>query len=190
MTRINSFEGYCLNSLKSLYDAEHQIVAGLSKMAEAAMSPRLRNALSNHRQQSERHIQRLDQVFALLAKTPERKECLAIQALLSEGEDLMRELTRGPLLDAALIETMQKIEHYEMAAYSTLRTFYSTLRRFDSHTSKMEVVLLLGTTFQEEADTDRILTTIAETVINPEAAYKPYRRRAETLPTDAAQIFS
>lgn len=190
MPRVTSFEELCLGGLKELYDAEHQIADALRGMAEVATSPRLRDAFSNHRLQTERHIQRLDQIFALLGKTPEREPCTEATDLIARCHNRMQEFMRGPLLDATLVQSAQKIEHYEMAAYGTLRTFYSALRSEGNLANKSEVALLLATTLQEEADADRLLTGLAETVINPEAARKLRPSWTVAQAAEAAQVIS
>lgn len=163
MAKVRSFDELCLENLKDIYDAEHQIMEALPKMAEAATSPRLKEAFHAHLKQTQGHIKRLEQVFELMGESPERKTCVAAKGLIAEGKENLREVTQGPLLDAILIESAQKVEHYEIASYGTLRTFAT-------QASRAEVAQLLEATLKEEEDTDRALTSIAETVINPKAA--------------------
>lgn len=162
MAKVTNFDELCLENLKDIYDAEHQIIEALPKMAEAATAPRLKDAFNTHLKQTEVHIERLDRVFGLLGESPQRKTCLAAKGLIAEGRENIKEIEPGPLLDAALIESAQKVEHYEIASYGTVRTFAT-------QSGKAEIAVLLGETLQEEGDTDKALTTIAEVIVNPKA---------------------
>lgn len=163
MAKVSSFDELCLENLKDIYDAEHQIIDALPKMAQAATAPRLKEAFNTHLKQTEVHVERLDKVFGLMAETPKRKTCLAAKGLIAEGSENIKEIEPGPLLDAALIEAAQKVEHYEIASYGTIRTFATQAGR-------SEIATILDQTLQEEGDTDHLLTSIAESVINPKAA--------------------
>ena len=163
MGKVSSFDELCIEGPKDIYDAEHQITQALPKMAEAATSAKLKDAFNAHLKQTQEHITRLEKVFSPMGETPERKACVAAKGLIAEGSENIREITRGPLLDAVLIESAQKVEHYEIASYGTLRTFAT-------QASKTDVAKLLSETLQEEEDTDRALTALAEAVINPKAA--------------------
>lgn len=163
MAKVTTFDELCLEGLKDIYDSEHQIAAALPKMAEAATSMELKDAFHRHLQQTEGHIARLEGIFELLEETPERKPCTATKGLIAEGNEHIKEIERGPLLDAALIEGAQKVEHYEIASYGTARTYAIQLGNAD-------VAELLEETLKEEEETDRALTEIAISVINPEAA--------------------
>ena len=165
MAKVTTFDELCLEGLKDMYDSEHQIIAALPKMAEVATSGELKKAFNLHLEQTKVHITRLEKVFKLLGETPERKACVATKGLVAEGNEHIKEIAKGPLLDAALIEGAQKVEHYEIASYGTART-YAT------QTDKTEVAALLEETLKEEEATDKALTGIAEWLINPKAAAK------------------
>ena len=162
---INTFDELCLEGLKDIYDSEHQIAAALPKMAEAATNAQLKKAFNTHLTQTEEQIKRLEKVFEIFGEKAERKSCVATKGLVAEGNEHIKETAKGPLLDAALIEGAQKLEHYEIASYGTART-YAT------QSGKEEVASLLEETLKEEEETDKILTGIAESVINPKAAAK------------------
>lgn len=164
-SKVTSFDELCLEGLKDIYDSEHQITAALPKMAEAATSADLKKAFKTHLAQTEEQITRLEKVFELLGEKAERKSCVATKGLIAEGNEHIKEIEKGALLDAALIEGAQKVEHYEIASYGTART-YAT------QAGKEEVAALLQQTLTEEEDTDQLLTRIAESVINPRAAKK------------------
>lgn len=160
---VKTFDELSLEGLKDLYDAEHQITEALPLMAKAATSPELQKAFNTHLEQTKNQITRLEKVFELLGEKAERKTCVATKGLIAEGKEHMKETEKGPLLDAAMIEGAQKIEHYEIAAYGTART-YATQAGQD------EIANLLDQTLQEEGDTDKLLTRIAESVVNRKAA--------------------
>jgi ferritin-like metal-binding protein YciE len=160
---VSTFEELSLEGLRDIYDAEHQITEALPKMAEAASSTKLRKAFETHLEQTQNHIKRLDSVFEQMGTKAERKTCLAAKGLIAEGAQHMKETAAGPIRDAAMIEAAQKVEHYEMAAYGTART-YAQLAGNTAAAS------LLEETLNEEEETDRLLTEIAESVVNPKAA--------------------
>ena len=160
---VTSFDELCLEGLKDIYDSEHQIADALPKMAEAATNAQLKKAFNTHLEQTKNQITRLEKVFELLGEKAERKTCVATKGLIAEGNEHINETAKGPLLDAALIEGGQKLEHYEIAGYGTARTFAT-------QSGKTEVAALLQETLTEEEETDRLLTQVAESVINPKAA--------------------
>lgn len=150
------------HELKDLYDAEHQIVKALPKMAEAARDPELVAAFEEHLAQTQEHIARLEEVFDEIGESPARETCDGMKGLLEEGRKVIEEDADPVVKDAALISSAQRVEHYEMAAYGTLRTWARVL----GHT---ESARLLDVTLDEEEGTDSALTGIAQG-INPEAA--------------------
>jgi ferritin-like metal-binding protein YciE len=162
---ITTFDELCLEGLKDIYDSEHQITEALPKMADAATNAQLKKAFNTHLAQTKEQITRLEKVFELLGEKAERKPCVATKGLIAEGNEHIKETAKGPLLDAALIEGAQKIEHYEIAGYGTART-YATQSGND------DVAALLDETLEEEQATDELLTGIAVSVINPKAASK------------------
>ncbi len=160
---VSTFEELSLAGLKDIYDAEHQITEALPKMTEAATSADLKQAFQNHLEQTRNQIKRLDQVFEHLGQKAERKPCVATKGLIAEANEHLKETEKGALRDAALIESAQKVEHYEIASYGTARTYAK-------QAGQAEVARLLEETLQEEEATDRLLTKIAESVVNPKAA--------------------
>ena len=151
------------DTLKDIYYAERRILKALPKMARAACSDRLREAFETHRDQTETHVERLQQVFELIGKPARGKTCPAIDGIIEEGEEGMAAFKGSPVLDAALIAAAQAVEHYEIARYGTLRQWARQLGMKDA-------AALLDRTLAEEADTDELLTGIAEEEANPEAA--------------------
>lgn len=155
-------EDLYVDELKDLYSAETQIVKALPKMAEAASSPKLRQGFEEHLRQTEGHVQRLEQIFEKLGKSPRGKACKGMQGLLEEGEELISEEGASDVKDAGLIAAAQRVEHYEIAAYGSVRTFAQELGDNDA-------VRLLQQTLDEEAQTDEKLTKLATSGINEKA---------------------
>lgn len=161
--KMNSLENLFVDTLKDLYDAEHQLIDALPKMAEAASSPDLKKGLQQHLEQTRRQAQRLEQVFQDVNQTPDRKKCVGMEGLIKEGQQHMAELKSDKdVLDAGLIASAQKVEHYEIAGYGTAKTYAEMLGRTES-------VRLLDQTLSEEYATDERLTKLAESHINAEA---------------------
>jgi len=148
-----------VEELKDLYDAEKQLLKALPKMAKAAEHEELKAAFESHLEETQTHVQRLEEVFEAFGETAKAKKCKAMQGLVEEGQDLIDE-EEG---DAALICAAQKIEHYEIASYGSLRTWAEML-------DEAEAVDLLQETLDEEKATDEKLTEIAESAANPEEA--------------------
>jgi len=142
-------------NLRDLYDAEMRIAKALPKMARAASSPELRQAFEDHFDETEEHITRLERAFDMLEEEPKRKKCEGIIGLLEEGEEAMKEDLLPSVKDAGLIAAAQKVEHYEMAGYGTVRTWASLM----DHDG---VASLLEQTLKEETATDELLTGIAD----------------------------
>lgn len=152
------------NSLKDINWAEKQLVKALKKMSKAATSEELAQAFEEHMAQTEGHVERLVQVFEALGKKPTSKKCDAMEGLIAEAEELIEETEEGTeVRDAALIAAAQKVEHYEIATYGTLRTLAGNL-------GLTKVQKLLQQTLDEEKETDTILTGIAEQYVNEAAA--------------------
>jgi ferritin-like metal-binding protein YciE len=150
------------DTLKDIYYAEKKILATLPKMAKAAQSEDLRDAFQKHRDQTEGHVERLEEVFDLIDKKPQGKTCHAIVGITDEGAEIMSEYKGSPALDAGLLAAAQAVEHYEISRYGTLRTWAEELGLQDA-------VELLQATLDEEEETDQTLTRIAESVVNQEA---------------------
>lgn len=161
MAKLENLSDLMLEELKDVYDAEHQIIEALPQMAQAASSRELKAAFQEHLNESQEHIRRLEQVFGLLNQNPKRKSCKAMKGLIKEGQEMMEEEMSSTVMDAALIASAQRVEHYEMAAYGTLRT-YANLVGHD------QISQIFQRTLEEEELTDKKLTKIAST-INAEA---------------------
>jgi ferritin-like metal-binding protein YciE len=150
------------DTLKDIYYAEKKILATLPKMAKAAQNDELTAAFEKHRAETERQVERLEQVFALIDIKAQGKTCDAIIGITDEGTEIMKEYKGSPALDAGLIAAAQAVEHYEISRYGTLRTWAEELGLNDA-------VSLLQETLDEEKATDEVLTKIAESVVNREA---------------------
>lgn len=146
-----------VQELADLYDAEKQIIKALPKMAKAAQHEELKDAFETHLEETERQVQRLEEVFEKFGEKVKGKKCLGMQGLIKEGEDLIKE-DEG---DAALIAAAQKIEHYEIATYGSLVSWAKLLQQ-------NEAADLLEETLEEEKATDEKLTETAESAINIE----------------------
>jgi ferritin-like metal-binding protein YciE len=145
-----------LDTLRDIYYAEKQIVKALPKMAKAAQDPNLQAGFEKHMDETQGHIDRLEQVFELIGKPARGKTCDAILGILEEGKSVMEDYKGTVSLDAGLIAAGQAVEHYEMARYGTLRTWAARL-------GYAEAAQLLETTLLEERATDQALTKLAET---------------------------
>jgi ferritin-like metal-binding protein YciE len=150
------------DTLRDIYYAEKKILSTLPKMAKAARSPELKAAFEKHRGETEGHVERLEQVFAIINQKPQGKTCTAIVGITDEGAEIMEEYEGSPALDAGLLAAAQAVEHYEMSRYGTLRTWAEELGLTDAAS-------LLEETLEEEEATDAALTKIAEAVVNQEA---------------------
>lgn len=158
---VKTIDELLLDELKDLYSAEKQITKALPKMAKAASSQELRSAFESHLEETEGQVDRLDKIFDTLGKSPRGKTCHGMQGLLEEGSEMMQELEKGPVRDAGLISAAQRVEHYEMAGYGSVREFATLL-------GQKEIASLLDKTLEEEKATDQKLTGIAKK-INPQA---------------------
>ena len=150
-----------IDELKDLYSAENQLVKALPKLAKASSSDELRTGFEEHLQQTKGHVERLEQIFEMLSESPKGKKCAGMEGLVEEGSEIMKEDFEGALMDAALIGAAQRVEHYEIAAYGTVRSFAEALGESDH-------VSLLEATLAEEKETDDKLTELAGE-INQEA---------------------
>jgi ferritin-like metal-binding protein YciE len=145
------------DSLKDIYWAEKYLVKALPKMSRAAYDEELSTAFNDHLQQTETHVERLEQVFGQLGKKAQGKKCPAMEGLVEEGSEVIEEYEKGYARDAALIIAAQKIEHYEIAAYGSLKAHAKMMGEGD-------IAALLEETEMEEGDTDKRLTGISENV--------------------------
>jgi ferritin-like metal-binding protein YciE len=161
---LNSLQDLYLAELKDLYDAESRIIKGLPKMVEAAKSPELRSAFELHLQETRNQAARLEKIFNNLNESPKGQKCKGVVGILDEAEDMIDETDDSPpaVIDAALISCAQRVEHYEIAAYGTVRSWAHRLGR-------EEDARLLNETLQEEGQADKKLTALAESYANEEA---------------------
>ena len=150
------------DTLKDIYYAEKKILSALPKMAKAAQNDDLTAAFEKHQAETEDQISRLEQVFELIDQKPQGKKCAAIEGILEEGQEIIKEYKSSPALDAGLVSAAQAVEHYEIARYGTLRTWAEELGLDNA-------AKLLQETLDEEEATDQALTQIAESVVNQEA---------------------
>ena len=159
---IESLRDLYVEELKDVLNAEKQILKALPKMARAATNEELRTAFEDHIAQTEEHVSRLETIFGDLGKPARGKKCKGMEGLLEEGSEMMEEDIEDDVLDAALISSAQRVEHYEIAAYGTLRT-YALQLGYDKQAK------LLQQTLDEEGNADKLLTSIAESRVNVEA---------------------
>ena len=150
-------------ALKDIYFAEKQILRALPKMARAAQSDELRQAFETHRGETEGQIERLDQVFEVIGKSPQGKSCAAIIGIIDEGKEVMEDFAETDALDPGLLAAAQAVEHYEISRYGTLKTWAQQL-------GLTEAVQLLDANLAEEKKTDKLLTKLATASVNLKAA--------------------
>ena len=148
--------------LKDIFYAEKKILTALPKMAKAAQSPDLKAAFEKHEGETQGQVERLEKVFGLLDQSPKGKKCEAIEGLVKEGQEGIKEFKGSPALDAALLATAQAVEHYEIARYGTLIAWANRLEM-------PQAAKLLQQTLDQEKKTDEALTELAEAAINPKA---------------------
>ena len=153
---------FLVDGLKDLYWAESHLAKALPKMEKNATSPKLKSAIADHLEQTKNHIKRLEDAFKALGEKAEAEKCDAMEGLLKEGEGIMEETEIGAVRDAAIIAAAQKVEHYEIASYGTLRTYCQ-------HLGEDEVRDLLEATLNEEKTCDELLTELAVSEINLDA---------------------
>lgn len=163
MATTKTLNDLFLDTLKDIYFAERQILKALPKMARAAQSEEGKAGFLQHRDETQAHVERLEQVFELIGKPARGKTCEAIQGILSEGEEIIEEFKGSPALDAGLISSAQAVEHYEIARYGTLIAWANQLGLKDA-------VPLLKATLAEEEATDKKLTQLAQAQANAKAA--------------------
>jgi ferritin-like metal-binding protein YciE len=162
MASLESLEELLEAELKDIYDAEKQLTRALPKMVKKASAPELRDAFQEHLRQTEQHVERLEQAFEQLGMPARGKKCEGMKHLIAEGEEMMRETKDDDTRDALMIAAAQKVEHYEIATYGTIRTWAGLL-------GKNDVASLFEETLEEEKEADQKLTTIAESSINERA---------------------
>jgi ferritin-like metal-binding protein YciE len=161
--KLDSLETLFIEELRDLYSAESQLVKALPKMTKRANSEALKQAFEEHLELTKEHVERLDEIFENLGKPAKGKTCKGMKGLIEEGSEVLEEHGEASVIDAALIAAAQKVEHYEIATYGTVRTWAEMLDQDDA-------VDLLQQTLDEESETDEKLTEIAESTINATAA--------------------
>ena len=154
---VDTIEKLFIAELKDLYSAENQITKALPKMAKAATSTELKKAFENHLRETEGQIERLVEICNMIGTNPKGKSCAGMKGVLSEGSEMLEEVEAGDVRDAALISAAQRVEHYEMAAYGTLRNYAELL-------GQPQAAKLLEKTLEEAKAADQKLTTISEKV--------------------------
>ena len=161
--KLQSLDDVLMAELSDLMSAEKQLVKALPKVAEAASSKELREAIEHHLDETRGHVQRLEQVFESLGADAESEHCEAMEGLIGEGEEIVEADGDNAAKDAALIGAAQRVEHYEIAAYGTARTLAEQLGKDDA-------AALLQETLDEESAADQTLTKIAVSRVNERAA--------------------
>ena len=162
MAKQKTLQDLFHDTLKDIYFAEKKILTALPKMAKAANSDELRAAFQKHEAETEKQVERLEQVFAELGETPRGKTCPAINGIVEEGQEIIKEYKGTPALDSGLLSAAQAVEHYEISRYGTLKAWAAELGLRKS-------VKLLDATLREEKATDASLTGLAETTVNQQA---------------------
>jgi ferritin-like metal-binding protein YciE len=159
---LDTLKELYVNELRDLYNAEGQLVKALPKMAKAASSDELKEAFEKHLEQTKGHIERLEEVFEEIGEKTKGKTCQAMKGLIEEGSEVLKADGENSVLDAAIIVAAQKVEHYEIAGYGSVRTFAQLLGQDKS-------AELLQQTLDEESETNELLNKLAEDIVNPEA---------------------
>jgi ferritin-like metal-binding protein YciE len=149
--------------LKDIYFAEKQIYKALPKMAKATKEQQLKDAFVTHREQTQGHIERLEEVFEMIGKRPQTKPCEAIKGIIAEGEETIEDFGQSEAIDSGLVAAGQAVEHYEIARYGSLIAWARTL-------NMPKVASLLNETLQEEIKTDQLLTSIGSSKVDRKAA--------------------
>jgi ferritin-like metal-binding protein YciE len=160
---MKTMDDLFLHHLKDIYYAEKQILKALPKMVKATKSPELAEAFETHRQETEGQVQRLEQIFEILDKPARGVRCEAIEGLIAEAKEVMDEAEESGVLDAGLLASAQAVEHYEIARYGTMSAWANQL-------GLSKAVKLLEQTLEQEKAADRLLTRLAESAVNAEAA--------------------
>jgi ferritin-like metal-binding protein YciE len=161
--KMKTLQDLLAHELKDLYSAEKQLLKALPKMAKAATSEDLQEALQNHLEETEQQVTRLEEIFEQLELPPRAPKCKAMEGLIEEGKEALEEDMEDQVRDAAIIAAAQRVEHYEMAGYGCARTFAR-------HLGHDEIADLLQQTLDEEKAADEKLTQIAMEHVNAEAA--------------------
>jgi ferritin-like metal-binding protein YciE len=159
---LDSLQDLFLNELKDVLNAEKQLVQALPRMAKAAQSPQLQQAFTKHLRETEGHVERLERIFRSLGETARGRKCKGMEGLVEEGKEILEEEGQPEVIDAALISAAQRVEHYEIAAYGTVAA-YAGILGFTDDQNTLHAIL------DEEKNTDRTLTDLAEKLVNKDA---------------------
>jgi len=172
---VESLRDLYLEQLKDLYNAEHQLIKALPKMAKAASSEELRAAFTDHLGKTREHAQRIETIFEQMGEKAQGKKCKAMEGLVKEGGEVIEEDMAVEIKDAALIAAAQRVEHYEIAGYGCVRTYATTL-------GDAGAASLLAQTLEEEKEADEVLNSIAEQ-LNLEVRHEPSQSQKRTAKT-------
>jgi ferritin-like metal-binding protein YciE len=157
--KLDDLRALYIEQMQDLYSAETQLIEALPLMAKAAKSKQLKSAFETHLTQTQEHVRRLEQIFERMGEKAKGKKCKGMEGLIKEGNEMIKEDADPDVLDAGLIAAANRIEHYEIAGYGTVRTYAQML-------GENEAARILQTTLDEEGQTDQQLTALAETKIN------------------------
>ncbi len=160
--KLETLKDLYVEQLRDLYSAEDQIIDALPKMIKEASSPELKNALQDHLEETRQQKQRLEQIFDSLGEKASGEKCKAMEGLIKEAESLLKKKADEDVRDAGMIASAQRVEHYEISVYGTVRTYAEMLGRDQD-------ARLLSTTEDEEKQADQKLNQIAKQIVNPEA---------------------
>jgi ferritin-like metal-binding protein YciE len=160
--KLNSLHELFITELRDLYDAENQLVKALPKMADKASYPQLKDAILEHLEQTRGHVRRLEECFESIGEPVKSEKYEGIRGIIDEGDDMAKKSGEAAAIDAGIIASAQKVEHYEIAAYGTVCTYAEMM-------GHQQAVQLLRQTLDEEKMADKKLTSIAEGVINVDA---------------------
>jgi len=160
--KLDTLRKLYVEELRDIYNAEQQLVKALPKIAKAASSDDLRDAIETHLDETKGHVERLEEIFEGLNENPKGKTCQAMKGLIEEGSEILDAKGEDSVLDAGIIAAAQKVEHYEMATYGTLRTWADLL-------NEEKAAGLLQETLDEEGEADAKLNELADEIVNPEA---------------------
>jgi ferritin-like metal-binding protein YciE len=177
---LNSLHDLYVEHIQDLHSAEQQILDALPKMAEKANHSKLRDAFTHHREQTQQHARRLEEIAKRLGISAGGKTCKGMKGLIEEGSEALKEDGDPDVRDAALISAAQRVEHYEIAAYGCARTYANAL-------GLTQDVDVLQRTLDEEGETDKLLTKVAESIVNPDAEQTTGARES-TRPQSRSQI--
>src|SRR4029077_16238936 len=159
--KLDTLRKLYIEELRDVYNAENQVLKALPKMTKAASAEELREALQDHLEETKGHVERIEEIFNELNESPKSKTCHGMKGLVEEGSEILEEKGEESVIDAGIIAAAQKVEHYEIATYGTLRTWAELL-------GETEAADLLQQTLDEEGDADKRLNELAEEIVNPE----------------------